>query len=1290
MKKLIAMIGAVAMGFGLFAAESEVTFSTSFEAADGGVDGTTFTPGADWAWDGDPFTLGQYDEDEYDYMSRSGEARRQDAFDGGDSQVNYLPLKTENKELKLAVTNNVLDQLVKFTGFEDKQTNLVEGAKIAVWMSGVDTDADEGIKGETNLYVTCAKVTGPDAVEPIALKLKEPRGNAWATDKWYRLTIQNIGDIYKAESPSEGHHRCGFIVYVDGKQVEAEDKEGATQVIPDAYLDELTGDAKMYRNGGKLFPAFDTTDLAFNSVSYKGTGAIDDIVVDNVGPAFAQATEFTFTIDPGDGLKVVSVYDGQTPLTPDEDGKYTVTKGTTVTNIWGLVPGYKVMGGGQLKPTVVQISSDGMEIKPSDYGIDVQLIVATVVNAATPATTNDFAASELYELVTTGLKNGDTVTFLDEVEVVDGDNNTVYYFQNGGETINVVVDDSTSVTTWTIKSDTTEDYIADYVGASANFVKIYELLDDGSSVELVGEVAGTIRASELDVSGGVTLSGEGKVISKIGNLEITSDEGEVKVNEDDPAEGWYTYWVQQVNFATFKVEYSEDEVKDVLVKTNGEEVVIIEDPAGNYYQVFSNAVVTITAKPVNEGERVWIKRNGVKIDGTFTADANGDEITIGAAAPATITLPNLPIDGVEDLVVSQSVDGVEWTLVEDNKIDDGNQYVVIAIPSEDYRADNPIKDGTAASGEDIEVTEEDVKAKVTKIAYVAKIGSTKYESLKEAVEAAQGGDTIEVIANCEVPETICFYNTGTNAEDQITLKNDFHVELTTGKNYSIYVVNANVKVTGEGVFSKTNGTASAFVVGSYKDAGKNGRPAELGYGVLEFEGKLIGGVEALSGQGSYSDAPSGMIKVEAGFCNFVGGEVINWRDKDNAGKCVTASGNLATNGVKYVGVVTIQAGTFKANEPLLAENDGTLKIIGKDNTAKVRPLKDEKELDYSAYCEPGYTFLKVTDDQDPDYGWYKIGMKTFSIVVLGEGCYGTANPNEFNVETDFPLAATLTKPTAPAGKEFDSWYANVGTIVENTLTIDAFPNENVIVTVVWKDILVTSVTLDITSTNVAPNEVFTLVATVLPDDAADKTIAWTTSDEGVATVEEGVVTAVAEGTATITATNAASGCFAICTVTVESAGPTPVPHDDKIEYKGITATDETEACGKVQIKSPDTTIVDDATYAGYFNKSAEATDVGVFTVTATLKPEITQAADETAELADQLDDLIHIESTTIVLEKAKPGLWYSLNQGQTIAGREEDARVQATSEGVHLTGKHFNGSGFYQIMVNTAPTLKED
>ena len=61
---------------------------------------------------------------------------------------------------------------------------------------------------------------------------------------------------------------------------------------------------------------------------------------------------------------------------------------------------------------------------------------------------------------------------------------------------------------------------------------------------------------------------------------------------------------------------------------------------------------------------------------------------------------------------------------------------------------------------------------------------------------------------------------------------------------------------------------------------------------------------------------------------------------------------------------------------------------------------------------------------------------------------------------------------------------------------------------------------------------FSLDASVLPEDAHDKTLTYTSSDESVATVdEEGIITAHAEGVIVITAT-AANGIKAECAVTV--------------------------------------------------------------------------------------------------------------------------------------------------------------
>ncbi len=94
----------------------------------------------------------------------------------------------------------------------------------------------------------------------------------------------------------------------------------------------------------------------------------------------------------------------------------------------------------------------------------------------------------------------------------------------------------------------------------------------------------------------------------------------------------------------------------------------------------------------------------------------------------------------------------------------------------------------------------------------------------------------------------------------------------------------------------------------------------------------------------------------------------------------------------------------------------------------------------------------------------------------------------------------------------------------------------------------------------------TLTATVKPDDATNKTVTWSTSNKSVATVNDGVVTAVGAGKATITATTAdGSGKTATCTVTVNGPVLPPQPSDPApSQPEGSGSTGSTSAAPRQQ------------------------------------------------------------------------------------------------------------------------------
>ncbi len=98
----------------------------------------------------------------------------------------------------------------------------------------------------------------------------------------------------------------------------------------------------------------------------------------------------------------------------------------------------------------------------------------------------------------------------------------------------------------------------------------------------------------------------------------------------------------------------------------------------------------------------------------------------------------------------------------------------------------------------------------------------------------------------------------------------------------------------------------------------------------------------------------------------------------------------------------------------------------------------------------------------------------------------------------------------------------------------------------------TSVSLDKATVEVEVTKTVQLIANVLPTDAFNKNVMWSSADETVATVDnEGIITALKIGSITITATTVDGGFEDSCVVTVIPHTGTFIDERDSTEYKWV-------------------------------------------------------------------------------------------------------------------------------------------
>ena len=385
-----------------------------------------------------------------------------------------------------------------------------------------------------------------------------------------------------------------------------------------------------------------------------------------------------------------------------------------------------------------------------------------------------------------------------------------------------------------------------------------------------------------------------------------------------------------------------------------------------------------------------------------------------------------------------------------------------------------------------------------------------------------------------------------------------------------------------------------------------------------------------------------------------------------------------------------------------AENNHTVYIYLQTKKDELICLKDfegntEAQLVYnveSQYVQNIYAFL-----MDQNGTVYCLDNNSIKAYRSGFAATGLHIDAEAAIELNVGETQTLTvakEPlfaTTPLELTWTSSNASVATVSEAGLVTALAEGETQItvasgdfsntvkVTVVRQQIAVTGVTLDKTVAELTVgDEALQLTATVLPAEATDKTVAWTSSNEAVATVSEsGLVTAVAVGEADITVTTTDGGFTAVCKVTVKAAtvAVTGVTLDKTVaeltvgdEALQLTATvAPADATDKTLTWTSSNTAVATVSESGLVTAvAAGEADITVTTIdggfTAICK--VTVKADTTANEADLQAILTSVypnpTAETVYVEVAEPALLevFALN-GRMVFRKEIGAGVQAVT-----------------------------
>lgn len=408
---------------------------------------------------------------------------------------------------------------------------------------------------------------------------------------------------------------------------------------------------------------------------------------------------------------------------------------------------------------------------------------------------------------------------------------------------------------------------------------------------------------------------------------------------------------------------------------------------------------------------------------------------------------------------------------------------------------------------------------------------------------------------------------GTDASLTITSEYNGSLEVS-GSNHGIFVKSgtgkASLTINDASVVAKTTQTYSGYA-GVYVQSSSEANSPQLsltvnGGSLTASGGGNNDGIQFYVGAPEATNATTSLIVTDNAIVDARNGGISASRISETLPTPKPTGEN--SSGIVFNGTEGTVYGDVTLDKSLTIDQDETLTIPDGSSLNGNGKLTNNGTI----LVESGGTVTGETGGNGTVVSAPKITTES-----LSEGTVATAynqtlqadnNPTKWSIADGFlPSGLTLNEntgeisgiPTTEGTSTFTAKAENSAGSATKEYTLTVAPKPTV---------SVTGVTLDKSTLSLTVGGTGILTATVQPDNATNKSLTWSSSNETVATVENGVITAVGAGTADITVTTQDGQKTAVCAVTVTQPQPPSPPSgndddddDDPLYFTALPDTD---------------------------------------------------------------------------------------------------------------------------------------